>query len=300
MVPALASLLVACGAAREDRAPEPLLVAAAASLARPLGAALDVHARTSGERARLVTGGSVDLARRVADLGESPAVIALADERVMQGLQRSGHVGPYLRFARNRLVLGCANRPDIGVTGSAGWMDVLLRPGVEVARADPSRAPAGYRTLIAWRLAERRLARPGLAGRLAAASPQRDVRADESEALALVSTGATDCAWAYESSARAAGLRVLALPAWMDFGDPAMAGWYASDSVRIAGRSPGDSVWIRGAPIYYVFATTTNSRQAAASSALLAFLASQAALDAMRAAGLTTIEPPERVDVPPR
>lgn len=275
-----------------------LVVFAAASLARPLAAALDSFTATGGRPTRLVTGGSLDLARRITEMGEQPDLVALADEEILRRLLAGEHATWYARFGRNRLVIAYRERPAGAVAlDSVSWPDVLTRPGVEIARADPARAPVGYRTLLAWRLAEKRLRRPGLARRLEARAPPRNVRGNEAEVLALVESGIADYAWGYESSARAAGLQVVRLPHWMDFGDPGQRAWYASDSVSVPGRSPGDSIIMRGDPIVYVFTVPTASPRPTDAGRLADFLLGARGRAALVRAGLDVIEGGEIVEV---
>ena len=149
---------------------------AAASLAHPLRAALDSFATLGGAPARMVIGGSVDLARRVTELDERPDLVALADAEIFRRLLLGPHADWYARFATNRLVIAYADRSrHANARDSLSWPDVLSRDDVEVGRADPGRAPVGYRTLLAWKLAERRLAQPGLARRLEAHAQLRNM-----------------------------------------------------------------------------------------------------------------------------
>ncbi len=263
---------------------------AAASLARPLRAALDSFATLGGAPARMVIGGSVDLARRVTELDERPDLVALADVEIFRRLLLGPHADWYARFATNRLVIAYADRSrHANALDSLSWPDVLSRDDVEVGRADPGRAPVGYRTLLAWKLAERRLAQPGLARRLEAHAQLRNIRGNEAELLALVASGNADYVWAYESSARAAGLRVLRLPAWMDFSDPAQQSWYASESLRVAGRSPSDSVEMHGEAIVYVLSVPKAPPHPEAASRLASYLLGEAGGRVLRRAGLDVL-----------
>lgn len=269
---------------------------AAASLARPLRSALDSFAATGGAPARLVIAGSLDLARRVTELDEQPDLVALADEEIFKRLLLGRHAASYTRFATNRLVIAYADRSrHADALDSLSWPDVLSRDDVEVGRADPGRAPVGYRTLLAWKLAERHLARPGLAARLELHAARRNMRGSEAEMLALVESGSADYVWAYESSARAAGLRVLRLPAWMDFSDPAQQAWYASESLRVAGRSPADSIVLGGEAIVYILSVPRTAPHAQSATRLAGYLVGQAGARALREAGLDVLSKPDTV-----
>ena len=169
---------------------------------------------TAAGRVALVTGGAtgigratcLELARRVTELGQAPDVLMLADRAVFAKLLVPAHADGYTLFARNRIVLayGPRARGASEIAGAARWWEVLERQGVEVGRADPATDPSGYRTLLAFQLIERHYAVPGLARRLLAAAPERNVRPREADQIALVEAGALDYVWTYESLARAA------------------------------------------------------------------------------------------------
>src|SRR5260221_11239345 len=74
---------------------------------------------------------------------------------------------------------------------SDNWREILQRADVRVGRSDPVQAPAGYRTLITYALAERFYAEPGWARRLAERTPPSQIRGNAAEPTALRSTGST-------------------------------------------------------------------------------------------------------------
>ncbi|MGQ0538606.1 MAG: substrate-binding domain-containing protein, partial [Gemmatimonadaceae bacterium] len=173
---ALGSL--ACSQPGGRGAEDKLVVFAAGSLARPLRAALDSFARHADIEIALETAGSLEAARKLTELGKIPDIIALADEEVFPQLLMPRFTSWYARFARNRLVIAYTDRSRHADSISQdSWRSVLARSGVAVGRADPDLDPAGYRTLLAFQLAERHYNDPGLARRLLANAPPRNMRA---------------------------------------------------------------------------------------------------------------------------
>jgi molybdate/tungstate transport system substrate-binding protein len=232
----------------------PLVVFNAGSLARPLRSALDTFvARSNGAvRYEQEQAGSLETARKLTELGRVPDVIALADEDVFPQLLMPQHVQWYIRFARNRMVLAHSNRSRFaGEITTENWWNVVQRPGVEVGRSDPNLDPAGYRTLMVFQLAERLYAKSGLARELEAAAPKRNVRPKSADLVALAQTGELDYVWEYESVARASDLAFVRLPAELDLGTPAESALYAQARVSVLGRTPRDTIIVRGAPIAY-------------------------------------------------
>jgi molybdate/tungstate transport system substrate-binding protein len=301
---ACGAAVAACGGGGTDRPAAaggaPLTVWAAASLTRPVRAALDTFAARTGRPARLETAASLELVRRITELGEAPDVLLLADEALFPTLLAPAHVAAYTRFARNRIVV--AYRP--GAPGAAAfaraerWWEVLERPGVEVGRADPATDPSGYRALLAFQLAERHYGVPGLARRLLAAAPARNVRPREADQIGLVEVGQLDYVWTYENLARQARLPYRTLPADVDLGSAADSAAYAAAAVRVPGRTLRDSVTLRGAPIRYALAVPRAAPDSAGGAALVRFLLSPDGRRVLRDRALDALDP--AVTVAPR
>jgi len=287
-------VLAACsgGAGADRRAGAPLTVWAAASLTRPVRAALDTFTARTGRPARLETAASLELVRRMTELGEAPDVLLLADEALFPALLVPRHVTAYTRFARNRIVV--AYRPtSLGAAefaGSPRWWEVLERSGVEVGRADPATDPSGYRTLLAFQLAERHYGVPGLAARLLAAAPARNVRPREADQIGLIEAGQLDYVWTYENLARQSGLAYRTLPSAVDLGTVSDSAVYAAVSVRVPGRTPRDSVTLRGAPIGYALAVPRAAPDPAGGAAVVRFLVSPEGRRVLRAFALDALD----------
>ncbi|HEX2716821.1 MAG TPA: substrate-binding domain-containing protein, partial [Gemmatimonadaceae bacterium] len=135
-------------------------------------------------------------------------------------------------------------------------------------------------------LAERTYAVPGLADSVLARSPPRNVRPKSADLVALLQTGALDYALVYQSSARNAGLRWLELPAAMNLGDDSSAAIYATASVRIPGRTRGDTVVVTGTPIRYALSIPVAAENATSAEALVVFLITRRGRAILRASGL--------------
>jgi molybdate/tungstate transport system substrate-binding protein len=263
--PALGGAVVSCSRGEgKTQAHQPPPAAAdrvitvynAGSLAAPLRVALDTFAAKNQLRVEQENGGSLEIARKLTELGKIPDVIALADAEVFPKLLVPKYVAHYTPFARNRMVLAYTNRSRFAGTISAdNWTTILTRPDVETGRSDPNTDPAGYRTLLLFQLAERFYSKPGLAVRLETSAPLRNVRPKSADLVALLQAGNLDYAWGYESVARGAGLRYLTLPPTIDLSTPADSLVYATASVRVRGASPGDTVVMHGLPIVYGIAT---------------------------------------------
>jgi ABC-type molybdate transport system substrate-binding protein len=253
---ALALVLAGCG--WTDGGRPAVTIFAAGSLARPLRAVVDrVEART-GTRIQLELMGSLDAVRAVTDLGRSPDLLILADAEALERGLIPAHAAWSATFARNRVVLALSptlqkeRRPT-----ATDWVERLARDSYRIARADPARAPLGYRTAIVWQLAERATGRAGLAAALARHSPAAFVRGSEADLGALLESGQADAAWCYESLAKAMRLDYVVLGDAIDLGSVADSVRYAEVAVRIPGATPAESVTVRGAPIRYALTIPT-------------------------------------------
>lgn len=201
-------LVLACGG--PDARQPPVTAFAAASLARPLRAITDAY-RDRGEFL-VELGGSMELARRLTDVGRVPDVLLLADDDVVAALMPQ-HLEWYVRFATSRLVLAYTARsrhaPDITADN---WYQVATRPDVTIGRADSAIAPAGRHALGVLRRAGGYYADPSLSARLLERAALRFVRPNASELAALLEAGEVDYILEYESVARQFGFRFVRFP----------------------------------------------------------------------------------------
>jgi molybdate/tungstate transport system substrate-binding protein len=236
------------GATRRDT----LVLYVAASLTTPLQPVIDTFVARTGAVVQRESGGSLEHARKVTELHRVPDLLLLADAEVIPRLLVPVHVSWYADFARNRMVVAYTPRSrHAGDISAANWRRILTRSDVAVGRTDPAIAPAGYRTLLMFRLAERHYHDPGLAERLLANAPARNVRPDPSQLAALLGAGELDYIYEYESVAASHGFRFLELPGAIDLGDPGRAIDYAAVSVRVRSSAGGDSITVLGKPILY-------------------------------------------------
>ena len=288
-------LLVAaagCGA-KADVTTIPLTIYAAGSLARPLRAALDSIAATGGPRVQMEVMGSREILRAVTSLGKTPDLIVSADADELEKEMIPAYVITSTTFATNRIVLALSPKsPRAGAVTTANWADMAAGGTLKIARADPGRAPLGYRTQLVWKLAEAVLQRPGLAGKLASASPEALVRGNESELAALLTSGDVDAAWCYESLAKSLGIKFVTLGDHVDLGSEADSLLYMRAVVRVPGLRPGDSIVVAGTPIRYAIAVITNGPDVISATVLRERLLDSSSARVMRRAGLNVLREP--------
>ncbi len=256
----------------------PLVVYNAGSLAVPFNHLLRAFAaRHPQVRPAQENSGSLAAARKLTELGKIPDVIAVADFNVIPELLIPRFATWYATFAANALGLVYTRQSAAAgeITGQ-NWYRILQRPDVRWGYADPVQDPAGYRTLMAFQLAERYYEVPGLERQLAAATDPRYMREKSADLMALLQLGELDYAWTYTSLAKMHNLAFVALPREITLGDPALAEWYGHAVVRLPGgsRTGRDSVEFRGAPIAYALTIPREAPHPDVAAAFVAFIAS--------------------------
>ncbi|MDQ2666811.1 MAG: extracellular solute-binding protein [Gemmatimonadota bacterium] len=250
VIPCIALLsLVACRGADVSKR-DTLVIFEAASLSAPMRPLLDTFSRRTGATVLEEHGASLELARRITDLHRVPDVVALADHEVFPELLIPSAASWYATFARNRMVVAFTDRSrHASEITPDNWRSITLRPDVALGRTDPVLAPAGYRALLAYQLAESFYHEPGLAKRLESQTPPRLIRGNASELAALLSAGELDYIIEYESLARSQHFRIVHLPPEIDLGDQSRAAEYAKAQVAVT--SARGTTMRRGAPILY-------------------------------------------------
>ncbi len=308
VLPVLLACAMSCAPAEPgDRAGEtsdaaPLVVFNAAAIARPMRAVLDSFAARTGTTYAQETAASLELARRVLELGGQPDVLVLADPDIFPTLLEPAITTWHALFARNRMVLAYTPRSrGAAEIDSTNWFRILARPDIEVGRSDPRTDPSGYRALLVWQLAERHYREPGLAERMLRASPARNVRPREADQVALLAAGEYDYTWTYQNLAEDAGFEYVKLPDAVDLGNPADSATYATATVRVPGRTPQDSVTFRGRPILFALSIPKQAPQPALAERFVAFLLSSDGRRILRAVHFDALDSAAVVgrDAPP-
>ena len=145
-----------------------LILFHAGSLSVPLAQLSDSFMREHPDaRVLAEAAGSRDTARKVSDLGRPCDVLASADWRVAQDLLMPDHAAFNIQFATNEMAIAYNAQSAQGERiAPDNWPEILLREDVVFGRADPNRDPCGYRTAMAFQLAEKHYGMPGLAKKL--------------------------------------------------------------------------------------------------------------------------------------
>lgn len=255
--------------------------------------------------------GSIQVIRHVTELHEKIDVVATADHALIPMLMYettdpdSGqpYAGWYVRFATNQLSLAHSRLSKYAdEINSENWFDVISRPDVRVGIADPRFDAAGYRALMAIKLAEAAYGRKRLLKDLLqdqfrypiavfTEEGQTEIRVPEIvepqpgghiivrgasiQLIALLESGDLDYAFEYESVIRQHNLERTLLPDAVNLGAATAAEGYGRvrvvlDFQRFQSVKPVFS----GEPIGYGVTVPSNAPQPEAAADFVAYLLS--------------------------
>jgi molybdate/tungstate transport system substrate-binding protein len=204
-------------------------------------------------------GGSREMAYAVAHLKRTADLIFVADPLVIQNLLMPEHADWYVAFGGNPLVIAYTERSRYGdeITKD-NWHAILARKDVRIGRANEHLSPLGYRTLMAWQLADRHYHLPpdakSISATLQAKCPPGQVLPSEMELLQPLQSYDFDYVFEYRSIARSQHLKYVELPDEVNLGNPSLADWYAQAQVTVSGKTRGTTETLSGSPITYGFA----------------------------------------------
>ena len=294
----LAAAAVVAGASLAQAAPTFLTVFGAGTLAVPFRT-LDrrFEQQNPGIEVRAEFGGSVKMARQIADLHRAADIIAVADYSVIPKYlfakgTGTGDASWYAGFARNAVTFVYPDKSRFAAEISPdNWYRVLARPGVEIGRSNPDTDPSGYQTVQMLELAGRYYKEPGLAGKILANAPPANMRDTETSLIAALQLGQIDYLAIYRSDARQHRLHHLKLPPQIDLSDPALAAQYAG---VVAHTANGD---LPGRPIVYAVSIPSNAPHPEAAARFVALLLGPEGREVMAANGFATFDKPLAVNL---
>lgn len=248
----LAFQFVSCSGRDDGAVQKRLIIYHAGSLSVPFAEIAEEFKRENpGVRIRMEAAGSRTCARKISELGKKCDVMASADYAVIDALLIPDFAGWNIKFAANEMTIAyTAESGKADIINKSNWHDLLLRDDISFGRSDPNADPCGYRTVLSMKLAEKYYGEKGLSGRFLNKDTEF-IRSKETDLLGLLEAGAIDYVFIYRSVARQHDLNFLTLPDEINLKDSRYADLYASVSVSISGKKPGEFIERRGAPMIY-------------------------------------------------
>jgi molybdate/tungstate transport system substrate-binding protein len=290
MKPLLATVFAAATliATSHAQSPQVVIIDRAATLTLPF----DALAKTLPQlECRRRSAGSRFLLHSDVDLHQPVDVLAIADVSLFEnpvGPAQTARFPWWSIFANNEIGIAYTDKSkSADKINAQNWPQTLLDPGVQTAYADPESDPEGYNTVIAWTLAESYYHLPGFAAKLRAAIPQKNIRGDSTQLLALLSAGEVDYAWEYRSVAEQHHLKFLRLPKEINLSDPALVATYKTACIDLHHTSPNGEKVAQpkcGQPILYAVAIAADAPHPEAAAQFVKALYSDAGQNALNAA----------------
>jgi len=247
--------------------------------------------RNPGTKILMESAGSLVCARKITELKKPCDIIASADYLVIDKLIVPEFASWSIRFATNEIVIAFQEKSKYSTEiDSSNWMDILLRNDVTYARSDPDSDPCGYRSVLAFKLAEKYYGFQGLENKLS--SKNRDfIRPKEVDLVALIEVNAVDYMFQYKSVALQHGLKFIELPDYINLGNPARNDIYHSVSLDVTGSTPGSKMTVTGDYINYSLSVLSGSVNKENAIDFVSFLLSREGMEIFKKNGQDPIIP---------
>ncbi|MBI4646702.1 MAG: substrate-binding domain-containing protein [Bacteroidia bacterium] len=195
--------------------------------------------------------GSVECVRKITELKRSCDIIISSDYKVIDNLLIPDYSDWSIKFASNEMAIVYNDKSLYkNEINKNNWYEILSKKDVIFGRADPNSDPCGYRSVITTKLAEKCYKKPGLAALLL----NKDInfiRPKEVDLLALLETHTVDYIFLYRSVAEQHKLNYIILPDEINLKKQEMADIYATASIEITGKKPGEKIIQKGEPMIY-------------------------------------------------
>ncbi len=238
------------------------------------------------------TAGSRSCARKISDLKKQCDVMASADYKVIANLLMPEYAGFNIQFATNEMAIAYTPKSRFAGRITAGnWHEILLKENVAIGRADPDLDPCGYRTVMAFQLAQKHYNIPGFAEKMMA--KDKYIRPKETDLLALLEAGEIDYVFIYRSVASQHGLKILLLPDRINLKSPEMKEFYNTAKVKVSGKKPGQFIIRSGEAMIYSVTICKDAPNPKVAADYVAFLLSPKGWAIMERNGQKFMQPPK-------
>lgn len=202
--------------------------------------------------------GSQMACRKVSELNRAADILLLADYLLIPELLVPEYADWNIIFTGNEMVIAFDEKSKYGNEINAdNWYEILLREDVNFGYTDPNLEPAGYRTVMMFRLADiyynrnRELKGKKISEALLEKCPRKHIRPSVTELEPLLASMELDYIVFYRSVAEQHRLKYVRLPAEINLGSREKANYYRQVSAVVQGAKKGEIIEIKGMPIFY-------------------------------------------------
>lgn len=283
--------LVSCGSGSDKKQKE-IIIFHAGSLSVPFKkVAAEYEKRNPDVKIMMESAGSLVCARKVTELKKPCDIIASSDYFVITEMLIPGYTDWSIRFATNEIVIAYLEKSRHSYEiNSSNWIDILEKPDVVYGRSDPDSDPCGYRTVFAFKLAEKYYNLPGLTEKMISKNVEY-IRPKEVDLVALLESNSIDYMFQYKSVAIQHNLKYIELPAEINLGDILKNDNYKTVSLEVAGSTPGSKMTVTGDYINYSLTILNNAPDKKEALDFVDFLLSPEGTGIMNSCGQKPIKP---------
>jgi len=218
--------------------------------------------------------GSVECARKISELNKPCDIIASADYSVIDKILIPKYAEWNIKFASNEMAIVYTEKSRRSKEiNNKNWYNILLDNKISIGRADPNSDPCGYRSVLVTKLSEKYYKIPGLSDKLLI-KDKNNIRPKETDLLGLLESNVLDYIFLYRSVAKQHKLKFILLPNEINLKSSDFTDLYASVSVEINGKKPGEKIVQIGEPMVYGVTILKNSQNKAAALAFVKFMLS--------------------------
>jgi molybdate/tungstate transport system substrate-binding protein len=215
--------------------------------------------------------GSVECARKISELKKPCDVFASSDVKVIDKNLIPDYADWSIKFCSNEMVIAYNENSRKGSEiNKDNWYDILLNDKVAFGRADPDADPCGYRAVLTAKLAEKYYNKKGLADKILK-KDMRHIRPKEVDLLALLESNTIDYIFIYKSVADQHKLKYVVLPDEINLKNPKFDSLYATVSVEVKGKKPGEKKNQKGEAMVYGITIPKNAPNRKAALAFVEF-----------------------------
>ncbi|MFH0865621.1 MAG: extracellular solute-binding protein [Bacteroidota bacterium] len=195
--------------------------------------------------------GSVECAKKISELKKPCDVFASSDVKVIDKSLIPDYAEWSIKFASNEMVIAYneKSRKSAEITKN-NWYNILQNETVAFGRADPDADPCGYRSVLCLKLAEKYYGKKCNADKLLIKDVQH-IRPKEVDLLALLESNTIDYIFIYKSVADQHKLKNIELPDEVNLKNPEMDSLYATVSLEVKGKKPGETKVQKGEAMIY-------------------------------------------------
>ncbi|MDD5505353.1 MAG: tungstate ABC transporter substrate-binding protein WtpA [Candidatus Omnitrophica bacterium] len=202
--------------------------------------------------------------RKITELNKQADLIFVADALSIRNMLIPKYADWYISFYKDRVVIAYTDKSKYtNEIDAKNWYKILVRPDVKFGYANPNLAPIGYRTLMAWQLADLfykdKLKDKTIYGALKEKCPKEYIMPDVAEMLHILESLFLDYGFVYESTAKQHNLKYIRLPEEIDLGSEECADLYKQAIVEVTSSKTKKTEAIKGSPVTFAFTILKDS-----------------------------------------